>query len=305
MPQRCSICLLLSVCGFDEIRIVVDDHSARHLVIERPAERFQNRRGEFAKLTGRPVNQIFIAIRFEQAVVVAVTVVEIVEVNVIAVSAVRKQEGRCTDDTVLRNAVKNLLDLLEALLAVFVGDAGIEILDRHTDKENHCGRAEQDRKIMLFLLAEIVQIENDGKEQQAERSEDILIIDIRSIDKDAKAKIVETLKKGIDIVCKKRDIEYEIKVISDETPVPLSAPMVDYLSSICEDEGVSYKRMPSGAGHDTMFWAPYAPAGMLFIPCKDGISHNAAEHAEMDDIFCVTKLLEKAVKKLSQENFKI
>lgn len=50
-------------------------------------------------------------------------------------------------------------------------------------------------------------------------------IDIRSIDKDAKAKIVETLKKGIDIVCKKRDIEYEIKVISDETPVPLSAPM--------------------------------------------------------------------------------
>jgi N-carbamoyl-L-amino-acid hydrolase len=81
--------------------------------------------------------------------------------------------------------------------------------------------------------------------------------------------------------------------------------MVDYLSSICEDEEVSYKRMPSGAGHDTMFWAPYAPAGMLFIPCKDGISHNAAEHAEMDDIFCVTKLLEKAVKKLSQENFKI
>ena len=130
-------------------------------------------------------------------------------------------------------------------------------------------------------------------------------IDIRSIDKDAKAKIVETLKKGIDIVCKKRDIEYEIKVISDETPVPLSASVVDYLSSICEDEGVSYKRMPSGAGHDTMFWAPYAPAGMLFIPCKDGISHNAAEHAEMDDIFCVTKLLEKAVKKLSQENFNI
>jgi N-carbamoyl-L-amino-acid hydrolase len=35
----------------------------------------------------------------------------------------------------------------------------------------------------------------------------------------------------------------------------------------------------SGAGHDAVYMARLAPAGMIFIPCKDGISHNEIESA--------------------------
>ncbi|WP_454692434.1 M20/M25/M40 family metallo-hydrolase [Achromobacter aloeverae] len=49
--------------------------------------------------------------------------------------------------------------------------------------------------------------------------------------------------------------------------------------------GYSNMRMPSGAGHDAVFVARHFPVAMVFIPCKDGVSHNEAEsilpeHAE-------------------------
>ena len=41
-----------------------------------------------------------------------------------------------------------------------------------------------------------------------------------------------------------------------------------------------------------------APTAMLFIPCRAGISHNPAEHAELSDIVRGTELLSAAVRKL-------
>ena len=47
-------------------------------------------------------------------------------------------------------------------------------------------------------------------------------------------------------------------------------------------ERLGYSNMPvvSGAGHDAVYMARLAPAGMIFIPCKDGISHNEIEDAQ-------------------------
>jgi beta-ureidopropionase / N-carbamoyl-L-amino-acid hydrolase len=45
---------------------------------------------------------------------------------------------------------------------------------------------------------------------------------------------------------------------------------------------LGYSHMPavSGAGHDAVYAAKVAPTGMIFIPCKDGISHNEIEDAQ-------------------------
>jgi N-carbamoyl-L-amino-acid hydrolase len=48
--------------------------------------------------------------------------------------------------------------------------------------------------------------------------------------------------------------------------------------------GYSHLRTVSGAGHDAVYMARLAPAGMIFIPCKDGISHNEIEDAKPADI---------------------
>jgi len=49
---------------------------------------------------------------------------------------------------------------------------------------------------------------------------------------------------------------------------------------------LGYSNMPvvSGAGHDAVYMSQLAPTGMIFIPCKDGISHNEIESATPEHI---------------------
>jgi N-carbamoyl-L-amino-acid hydrolase len=51
-------------------------------------------------------------------------------------------------------------------------------------------------------------------------------------------------------------------------------------------KNLGYSHMPavSGAGHDAVYMAKLAPSGMIFIPCKDGISHNEIEDAKPEHI---------------------
>ena len=48
--------------------------------------------------------------------------------------------------------------------------------------------------------------------------------------------------------------------------------------------GYSVMDVVSGAGHDAVYMARLAPAGMIFVPCKDGISHNEIEDARPEHL---------------------
>jgi len=122
-------------------------------------------------------------------------------------------------------------------------------------------------------------------------------IDLRSISAATKDALAEKIKDGIAEICRRRDLPYDIEEISKENPVEILPQMVKFLDQICEEAQVCYREMPSGAGHDAMHWAAHTPTGMLFIPCKNGVSHNPAEYAKDEDIVTVAQLLEKAVRK--------
>ena len=81
----------------------------------------------------------------------------------------------------------------------------------------------------------------------------------------------------------------------------MDAALVGLLEDTAKELAFPYRRMMSGAGHDSMHWADYAPTAMIFIPCRAGISHNPAEHAELADIVRGTELLSAAVRKLASE----
>ncbi|MEC8164477.1 MAG: M20/M25/M40 family metallo-hydrolase, partial [Pseudomonadota bacterium] len=44
------------------------------------------------------------------------------------------------------------------------------------------------------------------------------------------------------------------------------------------------REIVSGAGHDAMYLSTVAPASMIFVPCKGGLSHNEAEAATAEDL---------------------
>jgi N-carbamoyl-L-amino-acid hydrolase len=52
------------------------------------------------------------------------------------------------------------------------------------------------------------------------------------------------------------------------------------LDNAAEDRGLATQRMLSGAFHDALFMNRVAPSAMIFVPCRDGLSHNEAEYVE-------------------------
>jgi N-carbamoyl-L-amino-acid hydrolase len=59
--------------------------------------------------------------------------------------------------------------------------------------------------------------------------------------------------------------------------------------------GYSTRDMISGAGHDAAYVARVAPASMIFVPCKDGISHNEAEYSSKEQCAAGAQVLLQAV----------
>ena len=66
--------------------------------------------------------------------------------------------------------------------------------------------------------------------------------------------------------------------------------------------GLSNNIMDSGAGHDTAQLSRVVPAAMIFIPCKDGLSHCPDEYADAYDISKGTAVLYKMVENLADQN---
>lgn len=60
-------------------------------------------------------------------------------------------------------------------------------------------------------------------------------------------------------------------------PAPTDESMRDIIASAADELGLTYRRMPSGAGHDARDLALIAPSGMIFVPSVDGISHSPRE----------------------------
>ena len=130
-------------------------------------------------------------------------------------------------------------------------------------------------------------------------------VDIRSISKVARNSVVTLVKEFIDITAEKRGLSYTIETIAQAHPVEMHPAMIREIEEAVKSVGVEYMTIPSGAGHDAMHWAEVVPTGMIFIPCRDGISHNPAEFAEMDDIVTGAEVLDKVIRKLSLEETKL
>lgn len=124
-------------------------------------------------------------------------------------------------------------------------------------------------------------------------------LDIRGVDKESIDRIDDEIVKFVDEVCKKRNLNYELDNISKAIPVKLDENLKNELSEVATKLGIEHKIMNSGAGHDAMKFWDIAPTGMVFIPCKDGVSHNKAEEIEYEDIILGSKIIFEELKQLN------
>ena len=79
-------------------------------------------------------------------------------------------------------------------------------------------------------------------------------------------------------------MEIKFELVSSYLAQVFHPDCVDAVARAANKLGYSNMPAVSGAGHDAVYMAKLAPSGMIFIPCKDGISHNEIEDAKPEHI---------------------
>jgi allantoate deiminase len=108
-------------------------------------------------------------------------------------------------------------------------------------------------------------------------------IDVRALDPARRDAAARTILDRIEAIAARRGTALSVEQVNDLPASPCDPRLIDLLDAAATGRGVASRRLPSGAGHDAMVMAALCPTAMLFIRCREGISHNPAEHVEPAD----------------------
>jgi N-carbamoyl-L-amino-acid hydrolase len=127
-------------------------------------------------------------------------------------------------------------------------------------------------------------------------------IDLRHPDAECLDTMVAELRALIDASCARSGITGTVDQIWHMPPTRFDERLVDYVQAAAAGRGLSHRRMVSGAGHDSLHTAQFAPTAMIFVPCKDGLSHNEAEAATPADLAAGANVLLDALLKAAERS---
>ena len=130
-----------------------------------------------------------------------------------------------------------------------------------------------------------------------------LTLDIRDTDVGRRNQIMSALHADIDSIQSRRQVTITEHQINADVPALSDPHILSTLESICKSNSIPYKKMVARAYHDTNFIAPIAPVAMLFIPCRNGVSHRPDEYATPESIALGTRVLALALASLAQEGY--
>ncbi|HEY8449848.1 MAG TPA: Zn-dependent hydrolase [Bacillota bacterium] len=122
-----------------------------------------------------------------------------------------------------------------------------------------------------------------------------LSLDVRGIDGPAYRRVVDDLVAFARATAGSRGLRVEYQERQAQPPTRLDDTVIAALEDAARGSGEPYRLMPSGAGHDTMLVAARIPSAMLFVPCRDGISHAPDEQADPSDAALGAEILLNAV----------
>jgi N-carbamoyl-L-amino-acid hydrolase len=109
-------------------------------------------------------------------------------------------------------------------------------------------------------------------------------IDLRNVDQTRLDAMDAEIRAFIADQAKESGLSISIEQVSYFPPCPFEEGCVNAVRQGAETLGYSFMDAVSGAGHDAVYMARLAPAGMVFVPCKDGISHNEIEDAKPEHL---------------------
>lgn len=127
-----------------------------------------------------------------------------------------------------------------------------------------------------------------------------MILDVRSVDAGAIDEVIGEIRREACDIAEARRLEVEFQPTWGTPPSRLDQEIGAVIVQACEDAGVTWQQLPSGAGHDSMMLARRFPAGMIFVPSARGISHAPDEFTPIEDLSAGTQVLGRTIARLAQ-----
>lgn len=93
--------------------------------------------------------------------------------------------------------------------------------------------------------------------------------------------------------------EIEFSQWMDVTPVPMDEELLKVIRNIAAQKNLPFQDIISGAGHDAQVFASKIPANLIFVPSKDGISHNPKEFTSLEELEMGIELLTEVLYQLA------
>jgi N-carbamoyl-L-amino-acid hydrolase len=120
-------------------------------------------------------------------------------------------------------------------------------------------------------------------------------VDFRHPDARVLEKMGGDLKAEVERIARARKLDVDFKEIWYSPPVKFAPECVAAVAAAAKDLGFDGRPIISGAGHDAVYLSRVAPTAMVFVPCKDGISHNEIESAKKEDLAAGCDVLLRAM----------
>jgi allantoate deiminase len=123
-------------------------------------------------------------------------------------------------------------------------------------------------------------------------------LDVRGIDEDSFRGVARDIAAFAEDAARRRGMTAEYRERQTLPATLLDERVVEALTTAAEATGEPFMRMHSGAAHDTMCVAATVPSAMVFVPCKDGISHSPLEDADPADAGLGAEIILNAIQAL-------
>jgi N-carbamoyl-L-amino-acid hydrolase len=126
-------------------------------------------------------------------------------------------------------------------------------------------------------------------------------IDMRSPDQAALTEFAQAVHQDAAAVAAELGLALEWEEIWDVPPTHFDGDVVGRVELAAAAAELPHRPMVSGAGHDAKYLADVCPTAMIFIPCKDGLSHNEAESVLPEHVAAGCDVLLRTMLSLADE----
>lgn len=126
-------------------------------------------------------------------------------------------------------------------------------------------------------------------------------IDLRSPEDRLRTRARAELEARLEEIARRRGLALRVATTHEASAVRSDPRLLDALARARSRLGLPERRLVSGAGHDAMAVAATAPVAMLFVRCREGISHDPAEYAAPADIEAALAVLVETIVLLCEE----